>query len=746
MKSKSKGSSSSGGKSYLKINVNRRKRKPPIVINFCDDETESDDTQSDESQSDSDMETLPDKHRRKSDSKDKYKFNRRKKAKKIGRTRKHNKDKNLTVHSDEDSDFEPVLEAHCFSFLYAKQDSDDYDNEEVEEEDDNIFEDDDGEDYDLDSEDENDYVEVEEQDGEDVDDNDENENEKEVEEENEPIQVAEEEQNDKEVRLDEDDDVFEEEVANDKEVRLDDHDDAVEAEGKSTNRKGRTKFEHKRLFLRNSQEKFHTFMNKLNNKQKADIKDLRFGSLINFPISSLPTMLACYVLEKFDHTECVFDVDGRVIKVTKEMVHEVFGIPIGDKKIPYRVNANHSHKQVKKWKKQFNTEKPSLQELYSIMIKQDKGGALFKLNFLVLFVTTMMEGIKSNSLNHKFLQYTSKLKEVRCLDWCDFLLTCLINTKKDWKNQRQFSGPIMFLMVINVHELKRQKNVQFPLIKNWTLDDLKLIESEKLKNGEFDNVVDEDVTMLSPKLKRKRALEKLLSRKKQKDEKNKEGHGEQVKQKETARSNPDIIEDKPFTNISENNGEFECMNDNPFTTTQTLEDFNTFTVESKLLAIKRTVKERLLVKEWLTFDTNELIKMGLAIDSKDDDLNNYYTILNENITIEDFYRNNPFFSDKDFVRKSKLRKRYRNDDEAECSKKMDVDFSGLEDFLEDEVLGDKNNGSSIDKRKKHVVKNVDQKNHRKQGETKKVNVEQPISMQVNFDKGKHKQGETRKSM
>lgn len=208
------------------------------------------------------------------------------------------------------------------------------------------------------------------------------------------------------------------------------------------------KTKKKRLKFRTSTSCFYNMMNNLSNVQKKHISEIGFESMIEFPISKIPSTLAYYILEKFNAESCVLEVNGEFIKVTKDCVKRTFGIPFGGKKIKSFEESKMNNHITKKWKKQFKrAERISLKHLQNVIQKQKKGGTMFKLNFLVFFITVMVEGSKCNSVNQKFLPSITNEKEIKKMDWCGYVFKCLKKTSKEWKKKVHFNGPIVLLMV-----------------------------------------------------------------------------------------------------------------------------------------------------------------------------------------------------------------------------------------------------------------------------------------------------------
>ena len=82
------------------------------------------------------------------------------------------------------------------------------------------------------------------------------------------------------------------------------------------------------------------------------------------------------------------------------------------------------------------------------MENQRDGGSLFRLNFLVYWMTFFAEITKATTANDRCLLGVEAVEEIQNLDWCSYLLDTLRRTRAGWKNYKiQFVGPVAFLTV-----------------------------------------------------------------------------------------------------------------------------------------------------------------------------------------------------------------------------------------------------------------------------------------------------------
>ncbi|PWA67953.1 Peptidase C48, SUMO/Sentrin/Ubl1 [Artemisia annua] len=239
-----------------------------------------------------------------------------------------------------------------------------------------------------------------------------------------------------------------------------------------------------RIHQRISLWSLHRLLPKLTTKQREDIKEMGFGTVLGFSIKDVPTRLSYWLLDNFDEDNCVLNVDGKAISVTRETVRDVLGIPMGSVPVKAVDEADCRHPLVVEWKKQFERTTrykhiPIEKQIYT----QADGGWMFKLNFLVLYFTSIGESNKNATVNLRFFNCIEDEIDIPRFDWCSYVLECLVRTKKSWIRHRHYCGPVIVLLVVYA-ELMRQKrgngDVKKPLVDNWTVDLLNKLEEERL--------------------------------------------------------------------------------------------------------------------------------------------------------------------------------------------------------------------------------------------------------------------------
>ena len=203
-----------------------------------------------------------------------------------------------------------------------------------------------------------------------------------------------------------------------------------------------------RIHQRISLWSLHRLLPQLSTKQREDVEDMGFGAVLGFSIKDVPTRLCYWLLDNFDEDRCVLNVDDKAITITRETVRDVLGIPMGDVPVEAVDEADCRHHLVVEWKKQFQRmSRYKHIPVEKLIYSQADGGWMFKLNFLVLYFTSIGESNKNATVNLRFFNCIQDENDIPRFDWCSYVLECLVRTKKTWIRTRHYCGPAIVLLV-----------------------------------------------------------------------------------------------------------------------------------------------------------------------------------------------------------------------------------------------------------------------------------------------------------
>ncbi|CAI9281813.1 unnamed protein product [Lactuca saligna] len=188
----------------------------------------------------------------------------------------------------------------------------------------------------------------------------------------------------------------------------------------------------------------------MSKEQKESVRFMGFGCLLKMKIIDIPLKLGFYVLQNFDSERMVIDIEGKELKVTIEYVHDMLGIPIGGTKLTQLDQWPKDDTSYDEWKQQFKKYSIiRLSAIKKVIISTTQADFNFKLNFLILFVNTFCESISMGRCSLFPLSYISRKTDISNIDWCSYVLDCLVRTKNSYipySDTSFFVGPSTFLV------------------------------------------------------------------------------------------------------------------------------------------------------------------------------------------------------------------------------------------------------------------------------------------------------------
>ncbi|CAH1417180.1 unnamed protein product [Lactuca virosa] len=115
----------------------------------------------------------------------------------------------------------------------------------------------------------------------------------------------------------------------------------------------------------------------------------------------------------------------------------------------------------------------------------------FKLNFLVLFVNTFCESTSMGRCNLFPLSYISRKTDISNIDWCSYVLDCLVRTMNSYipySDNSYFVGPLAFLVLFyadNIHSEALIVTRKRPTICYWSSEKIRYRETFEQEEGRF---------------------------------------------------------------------------------------------------------------------------------------------------------------------------------------------------------------------------------------------------------------------
>ena len=214
------------------------------------------------------------------------------------------------------------------------------------------------------------------------------------------------------------------------------------------------------LQTRMSASKLKSIVEQCTNAQNRALEEMGFGHYRGqFNFHSTPTTLGLWVCKHYDSKSNTLVLSNqRKIKVTRELIHDILGIPMGDKKVVHLRETTTEDPTTVKWRASLplsvyepdgppNKRKIFIGKLENYLVAMSEGDWEFKVGFLVVFFSIFAHGNKDGSVNQRFLPSLVDINEVPNFDWCSYCLECMQAELKMFSESSSFSGPLLLLVV-----------------------------------------------------------------------------------------------------------------------------------------------------------------------------------------------------------------------------------------------------------------------------------------------------------
>ncbi|KAI3513746.1 hypothetical protein L1887_11871 [Cichorium endivia] len=140
------------------------------------------------------------------------------------------------------------------------------------------------------------------------------------------------------------------------------------------------------ILIRTSPKPLFDTLHSLSNPHKQYMCEIGLCDLLDNTVDGIPSHIGFYVVSNFDCQNMVLIVSGGQLRVNRQVVHHLLGLPLGDRNILSLTSNDRHDDTIDQWKDQFKFEN----EIRPKGIQK----MMFRVNTLVLICNTLGQSIE----------------------------------------------------------------------------------------------------------------------------------------------------------------------------------------------------------------------------------------------------------------------------------------------------------------------------------------------------------------
>ncbi|KAL8216592.1 hypothetical protein R6Q57_023429 [Mikania cordata] len=172
----------------------------------------------------------------------------------------------------------------------------------------------------------------------------------------------------------------------------------------------------------------------LTSRQKEIIECLGFGKLLSLQLDGIPQKLGHFVVQNFNEVKMEIFLENEVIKIDVEAIHRLLGIPKTRLNLKSMSARRRLCPRIQQWRDLYGKECMSPRDIASRMAVDVSDDSLdFELDFLVLFMSTMVECQAHGKCRLEMLDYLDDYIDLSVINWSAYVLDCIKRCKSGWE-------------------------------------------------------------------------------------------------------------------------------------------------------------------------------------------------------------------------------------------------------------------------------------------------------------------------
>jgi hypothetical protein len=206
------------------------------------------------------------------------------------------------------------------------------------------------------------------------------------------------------------------------------------------------------LRTRSSPHQLYNCIKGLTEKQRKIVKQMGFEKLLMLNVNGIPGKLGYFVVDNFNPEKMEIRFGKIAIKVDKEAIQQLLGVSDkGVSLICSEEELKETTPLAEAYKNRHDRKATSGKKIVrKIQETEDDDDLMFKIDFIVLFVNTIIECHLNGLCKTGFVIKLTEDMDFKNIDWCSFILHKIKDCKKDWVPKdlsSWFRGALTILVV-----------------------------------------------------------------------------------------------------------------------------------------------------------------------------------------------------------------------------------------------------------------------------------------------------------
>ncbi|EPS61547.1 hypothetical protein M569_13248, partial [Genlisea aurea] len=244
-----------------------------------------------------------------------------------------------------------------------------------------------------------------------------------------------------------------------------------------------------KLVTRCSPGRLLNLLQRLTADQKAAVKNMGFGSILNLRCRTLRRSLCLFLLEKFNTVRRTLELCGERIPLTPRDVELVMGLSCSGKDV---VNSG-PDEAIAELRKKYNATNHGISvRLLEERLAIPESGEDFRRSFLLYVLGTLLCPTARLDVSPSFLHFLTDMDTVDQYNWGKFLLDRLVREVARYRQgkQRAVGGCLLFLQLfyyesIAVGEPSELSPAVFPCLASWGEEEISEREKQERELGGY---------------------------------------------------------------------------------------------------------------------------------------------------------------------------------------------------------------------------------------------------------------------